>query len=124
MGINYAKHRKSIERMYEDTCTIFRHRSVKDPIKKTTRLEPQKLFENLKCKLSKAGLPKNGQTEAQNDVVFDAKLFIAPEIEILQGDLIEVVRASTGRKESYTAGKPFPPYSSHQEISLSFRGWA
>jgi len=122
--INYRKHRRAIERMYEDTATISRYVDVRNPITHETKQEQQLVYEDQPCKLSQLALPKNGQTEAQNDIRYNAKLFIAPELEVMQGDLIEVNRKATGRVEKYVAGKPFPPYSSHQEIDLTAKEWA
>lgn len=122
--INYRRHRRQIERLYEDKVTISRHINVKDPVTKESKQEAQPIYEDQPCKLSQTGLPRNGQTEAQNDVRYDAKLFIAPELEIKQGDLIAVTRKATGRTEKYAAGEPFPPYSSHQEVYLERKDWA
>ncbi|RXZ77253.1 ABC transporter ATP-binding protein [Paenibacillaceae bacterium] len=122
--INYRRQRRAIEKLYEDKVTISRHENAKDPVKKVTKQTLVKIHEDQPCKLSQTGLPRNGQTEAQNDVKYDAKLFIAPEIEIKQGDVLEVTRKATGRIETYTAAAPFPPYSSHQEISLNKKGTA
>lgn len=122
--INYRRHRRAIERMYEDVATISRHVDVKDSTTKETRQELVPVYINQPCKLSQTGLPRNGQTEAQNDIRYDAKLFIAPELEIKQGDVLEITRRATGRVEVYAAGKPFPPYVSHQEILLTAKDWA
>lgn len=122
--INYRRHRRQIERMYEDKATISRYVNKKDPITKETKQEPEILHEDKPCKLSQTSLPRNGQTEAQNDLRYDAKLFIAPELEIKQGDLIAVTRKATGQVETYSAGEPFPPYSSHQEVYLERKDWA
>lgn len=122
--INYRRYRRQIERMYEDQCTISRYADVNDPVTRETKQEPKPIYEDQPCKLSQTGLPRNGQTEDANNVQYDAKLFIAPELEIKQGDLIAVTRAATGRIEKYVAGKPFPPYPSHQEINLTAKEWA
>lgn len=122
--INYRKHRRVIEKMYEDKATISRFDDVKDPITKETKQVPLPIHKDQPCKLSQTSLPGNGQTEDANNIVYDAKLFIAPELEIMQGDLIAVTRKDTGLVEKYVAGKPFPPYSSHQEINLNQKDWA
>ncbi|MNW55131.1 hypothetical protein D3C74_327770 [compost metagenome] len=67
------------------------------------------------CRISQKALGTNGQTESTNNITYETKLFISPDIEVKQGDLIEVTRGSQLR--SYTAGEPFP-YPSHQEIIL------
>lgn len=122
--INYRRHRRIIERMYEDRATISRHASIKDPDTKETKQVLQPVYTDQPCKLSQTSLPRNGQTEDANNLQYDAKLFIAPELEIKQGDVIAVTRAATGRVETYTAGQPFPPYKSHQEVLLSAKDWA
>jgi hypothetical protein len=122
--IDYNRYRTAIEQMYEDTVTISRHDNVKDPGTKETKQELVPIYENQPCKLSQTGLARNGQTEDANNVAYDAKLFIAPDLEIKQGDVVAITRAATGRVALYTAGDPFPPYQSHQEINLTFKAWA
>jgi hypothetical protein len=122
--INYRRHRRQVERMYDDRVTISRYSDVKDPATKETKQVPLPIYEDQPCKLSQTGLPRNGQTEDANNINYDAKLFIAPELEIKQGDLIAVTRAATGRTETYTAGQPYPPYKSHQEVILTTKEWA
>ena len=124
VAINYSRHRRVIEKMYEDRSTISRYVDAKDPLTKETKQTLQPIYEDRPCKLSQTGLPKNGQTEVQNDIRYDSKLFIAPELEIRQGDVIAVTRAATGRTETFSAGKPFPPYKSHQEVLLTAKEWA
>jgi len=115
------RHRRAIERMYTDRATIYRHVQVKDPITKETKLVPQPVYVDQPCRISQRALATNKQTEAQNNIAYETKLFIAPELEIRQGDLLEVTRGNVTRR--YTAGEPFP-YSTHQEVSLQRKEWA
>jgi hypothetical protein len=116
-------HRHAIERMYTDRATIMRVVETQKESGETVQsIGPVAVYEEEPCYLSQIALGKNSQTEAQNDVLYESKLFIAPELVIKQGDVIEVTRA--GRLFVYTAGEPFPPYSSHQELSLQRRGYA
>lgn len=119
--MNLSRHRRAIERMYTDQCTISRHVQVKDPETKETKQVPQPVYTDQPCRISQRVLAANGQTEAQNDIGYESKLFIAPEIEIKQGDLLEVARDGVTRR--YTAGEPFL-YSTHQEVSLARKEWA
>jgi len=122
--INYRKHRRVIERMYEDTITISRLVDFgKDPVSREPIEGHQQICADQPCKLSQTVLARNVQTEAQNDIRYNAKLFIAPELELKQGDLIAITRKATGREEKYVAGQPFV-YSSHQEIDLTAKEWA
>jgi len=122
--MQYSKHRRAIERLYTDRATVSRHMNVKDPVTKETKQILQTIYADQRCKLSQTGLPRDGQTEDANNLQYDAKLFIVPELDIKQGDVIAITRAATGRVETYSAGKPFPPYSSHQEILLTVKDWA
>ena len=124
--INYAKHRAAIERLYDDRATISRYVSADDPVTKKTKQTFHAVHSDVPCRLSQTGLAKNGQTEAQNNIASESKLFLAPEVVIQQGDDLIVTR---GRKTEtgwepiaaprrYQAGEPFPPYQTHQEVSL------
>lgn len=117
----YSRHRRAIEKMYTDRVSVYRHESIKDPITKETKLVPVTIYEDRPCRISQTGLGRNDQSEAQNDIEYESKLFIAPELELQQGDMLEVTRQTVTRK--YTTGEPFT-YSTHQEISLQRKEWA
>jgi hypothetical protein len=117
-----ARHRRIIEKMYTDRVIVYRYSKIKDPVTKETKLVPQPVYTDQPCRLSQIALGKNDQTEAQNEIRYETKLFIAPEIDIRQGDLLEVTRGTVTRKK-YTAGEPFL-YSTHQEVSLQRKEWA
>ncbi|GIQ63629.1 phage protein [Paenibacillus cisolokensis] len=119
--MNFTRHRRAIERMYTDRATIYRHVQVKDTITKETKLVPQPVYVDQSCRISQRALGQNNQTEAQNEIRYETKLIIAPEVEIRQGDLLEVTRGAVTRK--YTAGEPFL-YSTHQEVSIQREEWA
>ncbi|MFD1179211.1 ABC transporter ATP-binding protein [Paenibacillus puldeungensis] len=111
--INYARHRRKIEKMYNDRATVTRMEKVK--VGGETKLQPVVKYTDQPCFLSQKALGANNQTEPVNKIAYETKLFISPDIEILQGDIIEVTRGSL--KRVYTAGEPFP-YPTHQEISI------
>ncbi|AJA42526.1 hypothetical protein phiCT453A_36 (endogenous virus) [Clostridium phage phiCT453A] len=110
--------RKAIESLYDCTCNITGGKEkVKDPVTKETKLVPKIKYENQPCKVSKQSLSKNNQTDTVNKIIYELKLFIAPELEINQGDTIEVTNRF-GDKEIYKAGEGFS-YNTHQEVILS-----
>jgi len=119
--IGYGRYRAALEHTYEDTCTVYRYQDVKDPISKVTKQAPAVLHTAVACRLSQTVLPKDGQTVAQNDIKYDAKLFFGLDTAIQQGDLIEVTRGGISRR--YVAGEPFL-YPTHQEIGLTHKEWA
>lgn len=116
-----ARHRRAIEKLYTDRCTIYKYKMVWDPERgeDVKRLVP--IVVGQPCRISQRALGVNGQTEAQNNIQYETKLFIAPEFEIEQGNFLEVTRDSVTRK--YHAGEPFP-YPTHQEVSIQRREWA
>lgn len=123
--IDYSRYRDALERAYEDTCTVYRYQDNKDPVSKVARQVPVTVYEAQPCRLSQTGLAKDGQTEAQNDIQYDAKLFISPDIAIRAGDLILIIRkARPDEPVRFVAGEPFPPYPTHQEIGLTRKEWA
>lgn len=131
MSVNFDNYRAAIEVWYTDRATIYRHQKVKDPVTKETKLVPVPVYSDQACRISQKALGRNGQTEAQNDILYETKLFIAPELEVLQGDMLEATRGRItaagwepiAATRKYTAGEPFI-YPTHQEISLERKEWA
>lgn len=112
--MNYRKYRRGLEKLYEDRTTIRRRMDVETPWGET-RQEDVEIYKDQPCRISQKALGANKQTQVQNDIIYETKLFISPDIEILQGDRVEIIR---GRLiQGYTAGEPFF-YPTHQEISL------
>ncbi|WP_243447795.1 hypothetical protein [Clostridium tetani] len=114
----FKQARKAVESLYDCTCNISGDKEkVKDPVTKETKLVPKIKYENQPCKVSKQSLSKNNQTDTVNKIIYELKLFIAPELEIKQGDIIEVTNKFKN-KEVYKAGEGFK-YNTHQEVILS-----
>jgi len=113
------KARKAIESLYDCSCNITGGKEkVKDPITKETKLVPKIKHNDIPCKVSKQNLPKNNQTDTVNKITYDVKLLIAPEVEINQGDEIEVTNKKLNIITKYKAGEGFP-YDTHQEVILT-----
>lgn len=117
----FKQARKAIERLYDSTCDISRFDKAKDPITKETKSKLALKYKNVQCRVSKQSLSKNNQTDIVNQVAYELKLFIAPELEIHQGDEIEVTTREL--KVKYKAGEGFI-YNTHQEVILSKEGKA
>lgn len=115
MRAAYRAHRRAIEQLYEDRASISRYMEYDDPISKETKFGLVPIYENQPCHISQRALAANTQTDTVNQIAYENKLFISPELEIRQGDIVEVTRGSVTRK--YTAGEPFL-YPTHQEVSL------
>lgn len=112
--------RKAIESLYDCTCDIRAYEKYKDPITKETKtgINPIPKYEKQSCKVSKESLSKNNQTDTINQISYELKLFIAPEVEIKQGDEIEVTNKVLNITTKYKAGEGFP-YNTHQEVILN-----
>lgn len=110
------KLKRSIDKLYDSTCTISRYEKYKDPVTKETKTGPNIKYKDIPCRISKQSLSKNNQNDIFNKVIYEIKLFIAPDIDIKQGDEIEVTKF--GLIVRYTAGEPFL-YSTHQEVILN-----
>ncbi|ACQ52673.1 hypothetical protein [Clostridium botulinum] len=110
--------RKAIESLYDCTCNITGGKEkIKDPVTKESKLIPKIKYEKQSCKVSKQSLSKNNQTDTTNNINYEIKLFIDPEVEIKQGDEIEVANAFDV-KTKYKAGEGFSYYT-HQEVILN-----
>lgn len=116
MDNDYAEYREALEGTYVDVGVIKRWEKIK--VNGETKMDWALKYTGVPCRISQKALASNGQTETVNKIAYETKLFISPDIEVLQGDLIEVMRGSQMRM--YTAGEPFP-YPTHQEISLQRR---
>ncbi|NFF59844.1 hypothetical protein FDB08_04030 [Clostridium botulinum] len=115
--------RKTIEKLYDCTCIIISGKEkVKDLMTKETKLITKIKYKDIKCKISKQSLSKNTQTDTVNQIVYELKLFICPELDIKQGDVVEVTN-KFGEKETYKAGEGFK-YNTHQEVILIKEGKA
>lgn len=115
--------RKAIESLYDCTCTIRAYEKFKDHVTKETKtgINPIPKYDNQPCRVSKKSMGSNNQTDTINQVAYELKLFISPNIKISQGDEIEVIRYGTNTK--YKAGEGFL-YPSHQEVILTKVGKA
>ena len=114
--IKYARYRKRLEKQYEHTCTISRNEEYKNPLNRQTEHGPVEKYKDIPCRLSNKRLSSNNQTETINSINYETKLFISPDVVILQGDEIEVTQL--GSTVNYIAGEPFK-YAIHQEVVLS-----
>lgn len=119
--INYAAYRAQIERLYTDVVNIYRYEKTRNPNTGVSEQKTVLKYSDQPCRISQRSLATNAQTDAQNSIQYETKLFIAPEVDIMQGDLLEVTRGGVTRK--YNAGEPFL-YPTHQEVSIQRREWA
>ena len=87
-----------------------------------TRAKWQTVYKNIECALSTGNNPTN-QTETVNNIQYNSKIFLAPEIQINPGDKIAVNRL--GKKELlFESAGEAAVYETHQEIMVKRSDWA
>lgn len=123
MGFGYvAAERAAIEMTYEGLCTVTGFAAVQDPDTGEQQQQRVTTLLDQPCALSQTSLRTALATNSDNTIDYDAKLFIAPEIEIAAGSEIRVVQ--DGMDYSFEAtGEPFR-YPTHQEVLLKRTGKA
>lgn len=115
-------HRKALERLWKDRCSIFVKEKVTDPTTHLTDFEEKPLLQDQPCKLSFETL-----TSSSGDPVAavsqTVKLFLSPDVVIKAGSKIIVTQH--GRTTEYSNSGVPAVYPTHQEIMLTlFEGWA
>lgn len=108
-------HKKAIERMYTDCCTVTAYEKYKKE-NKTTAFRESILCENTPCRLSFWSVPSASGTGTVTAVAQSVTLFLSPEIEIKPGSKITVTH--DGRTTDYKQSGFPKVYSTHQEIAL------
>ena len=109
-----------LESTYFDRCNIKRKEKIKNPNTGVTETVDIVIAENVKCALSKSdNQVKVMSGEGVGNLSFNHKLFLNPNVDIKEGDTIEV--DVMGKISIYLASKPFY-YPSHSETLLSYKG--
>ena len=119
---NPAAERAAIEMTYEDTATVSRTTSQRGK-NNISASSPSVIYDGIICALSYSGSDKSQQTDAQNEVDYDAVIFAAPDLLVLPGDSISLKRF--GREDPNSrrllafqvVGRP-AVYATHQEIKV------
>lgn len=113
-----AAYRKSIEKLYDDTCSIYESGLRKDSKIGITKPTADNLVvKNQQCRISFKTISPTNQTESNNKTSQEIKLFIAPELLIKEGSKIVITR--NGRTTEYRNSGTPAIYSTHQEIILT-----
>ena len=111
-----AKATAAVEFMYDKTATIERYESYVKP-NGADGMRWVAVHPDVPCRLSSVKLDNTVQNEA-NVIKYDEKMFLSSDFGVLAGDVVTV----NGMKYE-SAKKPFV-YVSHQEVLLTFKGYA
>lgn len=123
MTINYSKHRKPIQGLYEDKMDLINYEKVRDPVTGINKYEEKTLLSDVPCRISY----KTIKQSESNDSTYNSssqiiKLFIAPEIDIPPGSKVVINR--NGAILSFKRSGMPAIYHTHKEIVLEeFKGW-
>lgn len=116
-------HRKAIEQFYEDTCTVYEYKSIKNETTKLTGKKEVVVLENQPCKLSFESLDVTGGGGNAAEKKIVVKLFLSPYVTIEAGSKIVVTHM--GKKTAYCSSGVPGKFFTHQEIKLElFERWA
>ena len=116
-------HRKAIEQLYEDTCTIYEEHEVTDEDTNITSTDTVAVIENQPCKISFENLSTTSEDENVAEKKIAVKLFLAPELDVKAGSQIEVTH--NGETVRYSNSGVAGKFFTHQEINLGLaERWA
>ena len=104
-----------LESTYFDKCTIKRKVKSKNENTGVTETVEKIIAENVKCALSKKDTPIM-TSDGVGKLAFSHLLFLNPNIDIQEGDTVEVT--TMGKISIYLASKPFF-YPSHSQTLLT-----
>ena len=107
--------REAIQSMWTGVCNIFRFKNSKNKYG-TVVSEVKELYKNIPCRLSFKNISQTEQTESVAKTSQVVKLFIAPEVYVPPGSVIEVTQNGVTRKYKHSGISAV--YTNHQEIIL------
>lgn len=121
-------HRKAIERLWRDKCSIFVQEETTNPDTNITVFQETPLLENQPCKLSFEKLTSTDENHVAT-VSQGVKLFLSPDVVIPPGCKIVVQRFNRQnelvREFTFSQSGEAGVFSDHQEIILTmWEGWA
>lgn len=106
--------KKFADIMYTDVCNVYNQQKIK--VNNKTKFENVLVIENEPCRLSYDNPKIAVQTESSTNLSSNVKLFISPDIEVVEGSRIEVVRE--GKTYQFKCSGMPSMYPTHQEIKL------
>ena len=107
--------REAIQSMWTGICNIFWFKNSKNKYG-TVVSEVKELYKNIPCRLSFKNTSQTEQTESAAKTSQVVKLFIAPEVYVPPGSIVEVIQNGVTRKYKHSGISAV--YTNHQEIIL------
>lgn len=118
-----VKARKTLESLYDGTCSVTEYQKVKKE-NKVTGFGEVVVLEGQPCRLSFGSTATTSPTDnGVSSVTQTVKVFLAPEIKVKPGSKLTITQ--NGVTTDYKNSGQAAVYSTHQEIDLElFKGWA
>ena len=120
-----SAHRRALERMWRDRCSIYVQVEYTDPDTNLTDFQETPLFEDQPCKLSFEQLTVTDENHVAA-VAQGVTLFLTSDVAIPAGSKIVVRRFNQLEREfTFSQSGEAAPFTNHQEIPLAlWKGWA
>lgn len=123
-----SAHRKAIERLWRDRCSIFVQAEQTNPDTNLTNFQETPLLEDQPCKLSFEKLTSTDENHVAT-VTQGVKLFLSPDVVIPPGCKIIVQRFNRKgelvREFAFSQSGEAGVFTDHQEIYLElWKDWA
>lgn len=123
MNRAFERAKKTLERLYKDSCTIYEEQEVTDEDTNITSTDTVAVIDNQPCKISFENLSTTSEDENVAEKKIAVKLFLAPEIDVKPGSTIEVTH--NGETVRYSNSGVAGKFYTHQEINLELEErWA
>ena len=118
-------HRKALEQLWRDRCSIYIQVETTDPNTHLTDFEEAAFLQSQPCKLSFETLSTTSGDELPT-VAQSVKLFLSPDVVVPAGSKIVVTRTgSPGRTFTFAKSGEAGVFTNHQEINLTlWKGYA
>lgn len=117
MRVKGKQEAEILAKTLRDHLTAYRKQKVMDTETLQTLEKEILVYENIPCALSKGGNNRPDRQEFHSEKQFEAVIFAAPEIELLDHDRI-VITTETGQVFDGITGKTFK-YVSHSETPFA-----
>ena len=123
MNRAFERAKKTLERLYKDSCTIYEEQEVTDEDTNITSTDTVAVIENQPCKISFENLSTTSEDENVAEKKIAVKLFLSPDIDVKAGSQIEVTH--NGETVRYSNSGVAGKFLTHQEINLELaERWA
>ena len=122
--VNVA-HKKQIESLYTDVCTVYEHVKTIDTESKITKTVRTAVYDKLPCRMSFGTFVRPAGDEVTSNLTLSVVLFLSPDVEIKAGSEFEVERNVLSNDGEIprvlklkNSSSPYI-YPTHQEITCS-----